>query len=151
MQPHHHVRRVTRVLWRSLPCLKCIQQLSSAYYEHEISSVRHIGFGCPATSPKRWGSGLSCAISLPPPLSSFPSCFLCSLYMILGKRSVSNGSGPSLRVRVRVGTEPQPDWQSGLSINQNCRFGYGSIDISLPVSIGRVLSGLYSGSICKFI
>jgi hypothetical protein len=47
--------------------------------------------------------------------------------------SVSNGSGPSLRVRVRVGTEPEPDWRSGSSINPNCRFGYGSIDISLPV------------------
>jgi hypothetical protein len=47
--------------------------------------------------------------------------------------SVSNGSGPSLRVRVRVGTEPKPDWRSGSSINPNCRFGYGSMDISLPV------------------
>ena len=34
--------------------------------------------------------------------------------------SVSNGSGPSLWVRVRVGTEPEPDLQSGLSINPNC-------------------------------
>ena len=47
--------------------------------------------------------------------------------------SVSNGSGQSLRVWVRVGTEPEPDWWSGSSINPNCRFGYGSIDISLPV------------------
>jgi len=67
------------------------------------------------------------------------------------KASVSNGSGPSLRVRVRVGTEPQPDWQSGSSINPHCRFGYGSIDFSLPVLIVLVLSGLYSGFICKFI
>ena len=65
--------------------------------------------------------------------------------------SVSNGSGPSLRVRVRVGTEPEPDWPSGFSINPNWRFGYGSIDISLPVWIGWVPSVLYSGSICKFI
>jgi len=49
--------------------------------------------------------------------------------------SVSNGSGPSLRVRVRVGTKPEPDWRSGWSINLNCRFGHGSIDISLPVWI----------------
>jgi len=47
--------------------------------------------------------------------------------------SDSNGSGPSLRVWVRVGTELHPDWRSGLSINPNCRFGYGSIDISLSV------------------
>jgi len=65
--------------------------------------------------------------------------------------SVTTGSGPSLRVRVRVGTEPEPDWRSGSSINPNCRFGYGSIHISLPVWIGRVPSVLYSGSICKFI
>jgi len=65
--------------------------------------------------------------------------------------SVSNGSRPSLRVRVRVGTKPEPDWWSGSSITPNCRFGYGSIDITLPVWIGRVPSRLYSGSICKFI
>jgi len=47
--------------------------------------------------------------------------------------SVSNWSGPSLRVRVRVGTEPEPDWRSGSSINPNCQFGYSSIAISLPV------------------
>jgi len=47
--------------------------------------------------------------------------------------SVSNGSGPSLQVRVRVGTEPCPDRRSGSSINPNCQSGYGSIDIFLPV------------------
>ena len=65
--------------------------------------------------------------------------------------SVSNGSGPWLHVRVRVGTEPQPDWRSWLSIKPNFRFGYDSIGIALPVWIGRVLTGLYSGSICKYI
>jgi len=34
--------------------------------------------------------------------------------------SVSNGSGPSLRVRVRVQTEPLPNWRFGSSINPNC-------------------------------
>ena len=47
--------------------------------------------------------------------------------------SVSSGSGASIGVRVRVAIEPLPDWRSGLSIDPNCRFGYGSIDISLPV------------------
>jgi len=64
---------------------------------------------------------------------------------------VSNGSGPSLRVRVRVGTELVPDWRSGLWINPNSWLEYGSINISLPVWIVRVLSGLYSGSISKYI
>jgi hypothetical protein len=65
--------------------------------------------------------------------------------------SVSNGSGPSLRVRERVGTEPEPDCQSGSSIIPQCIFGYGSIDISLPHCIGRVFSGLYSGFISTLI
>ena len=54
------------------------------------------------------------------------------LESVLGS-SVSNGSGPSLRVRVQVGTAQEPDRRSGSSINPNCQFGYGSIDISLPV------------------
>jgi len=65
--------------------------------------------------------------------------------------SVINGSGPSLRVPVWVATGPEPDWQYGLSINPNCRFRYTLIDISLPLLIGRVLHGLYSGSIWKYI
>jgi len=65
--------------------------------------------------------------------------------------SVSNSSGPSLRVQVRVGTEPEPDWRSGSSINPNCQFRYSSMDIPLPVWIGRVLSWFFSGSICKYI
>jgi len=47
--------------------------------------------------------------------------------------SVSNGSGPSLRVRVRVQTEPLPNWRSGSSINPNCPLGYGSMVNSQPV------------------
>ena len=62
--------------------------------------------------------------------------------------SDSNGSGPSLRVRVRVRTEPLPNWWSGLSTHPNCQFGYGSMQISQPVWIGRVVSGSPSGSIC---
>jgi hypothetical protein len=56
--------------------------------------------------------------------------------IVLGVRgiaSVSNGSGPSLRVRVRVQTEPLPNWLSGSSINPNCPLGYGSMVNSQPV------------------
>jgi len=84
MQPLHHVQRVTRRLCRSLQCPKCIQRLSSACFVHEIPSVSHIGFGCPATSPfndEPWPFG---AISIPPPLSSIASRFLCLLYPIPG-------------------------------------------------------------------
>jgi len=47
--------------------------------------------------------------------------------------SVSNGSGPSLRVWVRVQTEPLPNWRSGSSINPNCTLGYGCMVNSRPV------------------
>ena len=39
MQLHHHVERVSRRLWRWLGCPKCIQLLSSACFESEITSV----------------------------------------------------------------------------------------------------------------
>jgi len=52
---------------------------------------------------------------------------------IAAVNSVRNGSGPSIRVRVRVGTEPEQDWRSQLLIKPNDRFAYGSIDISLLV------------------
>jgi len=39
MHPHHHVERVTRMLWQSPRCLKCIPLQSSGYFEHEIPSV----------------------------------------------------------------------------------------------------------------
>jgi len=47
--------------------------------------------------------------------------------------SVSNGSGPSLRVRVRVQTEPLPNWRFGSLINPNCPLGYGFMVNSQPV------------------
>jgi len=65
--------------------------------------------------------------------------------------SVSNGSGPSLQVRVGVQTEPLPNWCSGLSINPNCPLGYSSMVNSQPVWSGRVVSGSPSGSIYRFI
>jgi len=47
--------------------------------------------------------------------------------------SVSNGSGPSLRVRDRYQTESLPHWRSRTSINPNCPLGYGSVVNSQPV------------------
>jgi len=44
MQPHHHVKRVTRRLWQSLHCPTCILRLSSACFEREIPSGYHVGF-----------------------------------------------------------------------------------------------------------
>jgi len=67
------------------------------------------------------------------------------------KASVSNGSRPALQVRVRVGTEPFPTWWTGSSIHPNRQFVYGLMDISQPVWVGCVVSGLSSGSICRFI
>ena len=49
------------------------------------------------------------------------------------KGSVSNGSGPSLRVRVRVQTERFQNWRYGSSINPNCPLGYSSTLNSQPV------------------
>jgi hypothetical protein len=61
--------------------------------------------------------------------------YLCMLKHLMDWiiSSVSNGSGPSLQVRVRVQTEPLPNWRSGSSINQNCPLGYGSMVNSQPV------------------
>ena len=82
MQPHCHVERVTRMLWQSPRCLKCIPRQSAAYFEREIPSVLHVGFGCPVTSPKSCEPWPFCVVSLPLPLSSFPSHFLSSCYSI---------------------------------------------------------------------
>ena len=82
----------------------------------------------------------------PRPQSVSPTLLDCGLPV-----SVSNGSGPSLRVRVRVQTEPLQNWRSGSSINPNCPVGYGSMVNSQPVRIGRVFSGSPSGSIYRFI
>jgi len=67
------------------------------------------------------------------------------------KSSVTNGSGPSLRVRVRVQTEPLPNWRSSSSIDPNYPLGYGSMGNSQPVWIGWVVSGSPSRSIYRFI
>ena len=40
-------------------------------------------------------------------------------YLVVAVYSVSNDSGPSLGVRVWVGTKPAPNWRSGASIDPN--------------------------------
>jgi len=65
--------------------------------------------------------------------------------------SVSNGSGLSLRVKVRVQTEPLPNWWSGMWINPNRQIGYRSMVNFQPVRIAQVVSGLPSRSIYRFI
>jgi hypothetical protein len=47
--------------------------------------------------------------------------------------SIRNGFRLSHRVRVRVQTEPFPNWWSRLSINPNCQLGYGSKVNSQPI------------------
>jgi len=65
------------------------------------------------------------------------------------RASINNGSGQLVRACFWVGTESAPTRPSGLPINGNHPFGYGSIENSLPFRIGQVLSGLSSGSICN--
>jgi len=66
------------------------------------------------------------------------------------KDSISNGSGPSLQVLVRVQTEPLPNCRSGMSINPNRRHRYGSMVNRQPIWIGRVVGGSPSRSIHRF-
>jgi len=75
---------LTRTPWRSLQYLKCIRWLSFPGGEQEIRSVRHVGFICPAISPKRFAPWPFCATTFPLPPSSFPSRFRYSSYQMLG-------------------------------------------------------------------
>ena len=59
--------------------------------------------------------------------------------------SVSDGSGPSFRDRVWVGTEPLPNWLSGLSIDRNCQFGYSSMEILNLSELGGLSAGCPAG------
>jgi len=55
-----------------------------------------------------------------------------------------NGSWPLILVRVLGKTELLPNWQSRLSMNPNCQFIYGSLDICRPVWIGPMISKWWS-------
>jgi len=46
---------------------------------------------------------------------------------------VSNGSGPTVRVGVWVGTNPVQNWQFGSSIHPHRQFWSGSMGITQPV------------------
>ena len=63
----------------------------------------------------------------------------------------SNGSGLSHQFQARVRTERLHNWQCGVSIDLNRPLAYGSMQISQPVGIGLVVSGLLCGSISRFI
>jgi len=65
--------------------------------------------------------------------------------------SVSNSSGPSLRVRGRVEIEPLPDVWSRWSLKPNRQCGDCLMEISQPVWFVRIVSRSPSGSICRFI
>jgi len=65
--------------------------------------------------------------------------------------TVSNSSGPSLRVWVRLQTSALPHWRSGSAMDPNRQLRYSSMVISQLVRIGRAVSGSPSGSIYRFI
>jgi hypothetical protein len=75
MQPHHHAERVTRILWRSLPYLKCILWLSVVCFVREIPSVKIVDIFAPARYPKCRGLWLFSATSFARPLSASPCCY----------------------------------------------------------------------------
>jgi hypothetical protein len=64
--------------------LNGILSQSSVYFEPEIPSVKLVGFGYPAASPKSRGPWTFGATSFRPPLSSAPSRYQCCLDPILG-------------------------------------------------------------------
>jgi len=105
---------------------------------------RQKGMGAPPLQPP---------LPLPGTLSSPPSINEAAQASKLENLtpSVSNSSGPSLRVRVRVKTGPLPNWQSRLSINLYLQHGYGSMVNTQMVWLRRVVSGSPRGSIHRFI
>ena len=64
---------------------------------------------------------------------------------------VSNGSGLPLQIPDWVGTEPLTNLRSPFSIHPNRQFSQCLIEVSLPVRIRRVVSGLSSRSICRIV
>jgi len=64
---------------------------------------------------------------------------------------VISGLRPPLLFGIWVRTETSPITQSRLSMDLNCQFVYGSMDISQAIRIGWVVSRLSSGSVCSWI
>jgi len=103
----------------------------------------------PSGSPETWGQVHNSEINIPKDI--FQQHADAPEYPPYNLGRVSNGSGPSLRVWVWVGTKLSPNWSSGSSIHPNYQMWYSSMEISEPVWIGRVVSGLSSGSVSRFI
>jgi len=80
MQPHNHVERLTKPLWRSLQYWKFTLRRAFAGFEHKIPSLYHLSSGCAATSPNGDGPWPFCAISftLPHIISKSVSVFVIS-------------------------------------------------------------------------
>jgi hypothetical protein len=148
----------------SIMTFKCISKLnwswppSASWNLFDYSFLVYLPTPTIMASKFAWSRPYKC-ISKPawflPPIVSLNSLhhghWVCVQTRTPNGASVSNCSGPSFRVWVRVGTDLEPDWRSRWLTNPNCQFRYGSIDISQPVWTRRVLCGLYSGSICKYI
>jgi hypothetical protein len=65
--------------------------------------------------------------------------------------SISNGSGYSHQVGVEVTNEMLGNWKSQSSIYWNCQIWYRLLQMSECTCIGRIISGLPSRSLCRFI
>jgi len=59
--------------------------------------------------------------------------------------SVRNGSGASLRVRVRARTDHLPTWRSGLSTHPNRQFGMVRCKSPNPSGLGGLSAGRTAG------
>jgi len=72
-------------------------------------------------------------------------------FPMLVETSVSNGTGLLILAMVIVRIEHWPTTWFGSPLHTYYHFGYSSIDMSQPIWIGWVVSGLSSGSICGLI
>ena len=84
MQLHKDVERVTRILWQSLRCPKCIPWQLSPCLQREIPCASHVGLGCSTTSPKGHEPSPFRAGFFLLHVSSFLSDFLCLWNAIRG-------------------------------------------------------------------
>jgi len=136
---HHMCNDRTRFNWIKKPCQPLVIELGDdnnvTISHHGLVDVSHIYDVNVRYMPTFWLSLLSInQLDTAGYTSTFGhgKCSISSPSIrITG--SVSNGSGPSLPVWVRVQTGPLPNWQSGSSINPNSPFRYCSMENSQPV------------------
>jgi len=76
---------------------------------------------------------------------------LAALHLIVHTPTVSNDSGPSYCVQVRVRKQLVPPWWPSLSVRPNHHVVYDIMNISQLGWIGRGVSELSSWSICRFV